>query len=174
MRTVIPTLCFAALLATGLPAFPQGEPAPEIPFKNKLYLYTLQANTGTVTKLADGSYRLKMDLPSTGQVTALHTGGNSSDIVKFISANELAKLWYIGENNYAKVPPHSLLSVPGWNSPVVVETISMQADDKKAFYIINAYENLPVGPAKDIVFVVDPWCYTFRREDMMPKSWKRK
>jgi len=109
---VIPTLCFAALLATGLPASPQREPAPEIPFKNKLYLYTLQANSVSVTKLADGSYRLNMDLPSTGQVTALHTGGNSSAIMKFISVNELAKLWHIGKNNYAEVSPYSLLSVP--------------------------------------------------------------
>jgi len=46
----------------------------------------------------------------------------------------------------------------------------MQAEGKKAIYIINAYEDLPVGAAKDIILVVDPCCYTFRRKDMMPKS----
>lgn len=102
--------------------------------KGSSYNFVLSASTAKVVKLSDTVYKLKLNVPDINQVLVYED--RSTRGWKYISTEDLAKLWKSGNNSFAKNPPNAILSSSDIRPiPVLIKGININSKTSVEFNI---------------------------------------
>ena len=116
------------------------------------FLFVVYSEKANIKKLKDGRYTLTMKHTDINHV--IEFSDRPYRIVKYITGNNLQKLWSKGKNSFAADPPNAVLSASKLK-PIIIVLYSIQVNKKRVTFTIHSTGELDGKTLGQVVVVVD-------------------
>ena len=116
------------------------------------FMFVVSADKAKITHLKDGQYSLVVQKSDLNRV--IEFSDRPYRIVKYITGNDLQKIWGEGKNSFAVDPPNAVLSA-GNQKPVIVVLDGMQVDKAQVTFYFSSTHVLSAGQLNKISLTVD-------------------
>ena len=163
MRSLVKTLTLAIFtlgLTVSLAGASLAAPGPKdktpaavkAEHKAPSFLFVVYSEKANIKKLKDGQYTLTMQHTDINHV--IEFSDRPYRIVKYITGNNLQKLWSKGKNSFAADPPNAVLSASKLK-PVIIVLDSIQVNNKTVTFTIHSTVELDEKTLGQVAVVVD-------------------
>ena len=96
------------------------------------FLFVITAKSAEIKQIGKNRYTLTMNHTDVDHV--LMFSDRPYRLAKYITADELAKMWQVGINSFEKDPPNAGLVAHGFKHATVVELLGMDVNKQQVVY----------------------------------------